>query len=901
MSAVSNPSDNPRPARARTRAARLASAGLVALALAGLSVVAPAAGPADAATTPELVIKWDGDTSAAAPYQPDRLPGAHFNEFKGITLSVSQTTGLLDQAIRVSVAGFAGTRSYFREGVEATNAMNYLQAMQCWGDPDDPDFRETCQWGGRAFTDGNGLGNTVISDNAMRVGPLDRDPSSPTAHDVPFRTVDGQTISGKPRLVNNKLQYDILQFFGPATTNEITSARVGSDGTGYFDFETQSSIQAPQLGCGTASHLRCWLVVVPRGTVFGGDGEQCSGILDPANGFDPYTKGRPGSVQGGSPINDLCDYWDNRIVVPLDFAPTGKTCDVASAETRVIGSQLMVSAMTSWQPSLCQSVKATFVFSTNPDSVARAQVLATGANSPTIAYSGYPVSSAELATVDERTLLSKTQFRYAPVAVSSVVIGFLAEPSNGRIDQLNLSPRLMAKLLTQSYKFTVPSNSSDPARNFAHLPAANRQYNYLNQDPEFQALNPTNYSQFTGNPAILLPGPSGADAIKQVWRWILADQKAVDFLNGAVEPLSGMSVNPYYLPKVSPAPTVGWDADDRDTVIPTFLDSGRNDLGSTPESKIVGLTNLDGTPKKLAETVLDSFPKNDESLVPLQLTLEKSRFDTIQFAPYTENLLSGARQAFRANPNSKTVWDATKLNSAGEAGDWVSSGTQLPGDKFMITITDSPSAARYSLSTAGLQVPNGTAIVHADTIGMTNALAGLQPTTTDGVKQVDPTYVPDDGYPMTMVTYAAVNVTKATATQRATIGAMLKQVTTEGQVPGTALGQLPPGYLPLPEEMKAQASTAATAIQSYVAPATTPTKTTTSYAQDGYDAGAGAANSGVGATDPTLTSGADSLSEDRTPVSATEPIVRNGLVIALGVGLAGFLIAPILFRGRGFL
>lgn len=900
MSAVSIPRDQ----RTRTRisAVRVVSASLVALALAGLSIMVPLTEPADAASTDEITIKWDGDSSSAAQYQPDRLPGAHFNEFKNISVSVSQNTGLIDQAIRVSVVGFAGTRSYFREGVEATNAMNYLQAMQCWGDPEDDDFRETCQWGGRAFTDGNGLGNTVISDNAMRVGPLDKDPSTPTTHDVPFRTYDGQTISGKPKSINNKTQYDILQYFAPATTNEVTSARVGSDGTGFFDFEAQSAIQAPQLGCGTATHLRCWLVVVPRGTVFGGDGEKCSAILDPANGFEPYTKGRPNSVQGGSPINDLCDYWDNRIVVPLDFAPTAQTCSVGSTETRVVGSQMMVGAMTSWQPSLCQTVKSTFAFSTNPDSIARAQVLETTLNSPNIAYSGYPVNSGELETVDERTLLSKTKFLYAPVAVSSVVIGFLAEPSNGRIDQLNLSPRLMAKLLTQSYKFTVPSNSSDPTRNFAHLPAANRQYNYLNQDPEFQALNPTNYNQFTGNPAILLPGPSGSDAIKQVWRWILADQAAVDFLNGKVESASGMSVNPYYLPRADPATTVSWEVSDTDTFVPWYLSDTKTDLGSTPVTKAVGLTTLDGTPKKLSETVIDNFPKNDESLVPLQLILEKSRFDTIQFAPYTENLLSGARQAFRANPNSRSVWDGTKLNAAGETGDWVSSGTQLPGDKFMITITDSASAARYSLSTAGVQVPNGTQIVRADIQGMTNALAGLQPTTTDGVKQIDPKYVPDNGYPMTMVTYAAVNVTKATAAQRATLAGMLKQVTTDGQESGTGLGQLPPGYLPLTVDLKAQASTAATAIQSYVPPTTsTTTGSSNGYAQEGYDSGAAALDSAAAGTDPTVTSGADELSDARTPTSATEPIVRNGLVIALGVGLVGFLVAPILFRGRGFL
>jgi len=876
-----------------TRMPRAVAAILVALTVGAFALVSPSIESADAATpTPAVTVKWNGDTSSAAQYQPDRLPSSpHFDDFSGLSISVSQTTGLLDQAIRVSVEGFAGTTTVRREGVNYTNAQNYLQAMQCWGDPESPGFRETCQWGGRGFT---GFGEIVPPDNTYRVGPADWTPGAETGHDIPFRTVDGDPITGRPVLVNNKAEYPLQQYFSGATSNEITSARVGSDGTGFFDFEAQSSVTAPQLGCGRASQLRCWLVIVPRGSHFGG-GESCSSVRDSGtrpDPYEPYTYGRPNSVQGGSPINDQCDYWDNRIVVPLDFAPTNLNCAIGSTEVRVIGSQLMVGAMTSWQPNLCQTVKSTFSFSTNPDTVARAQVLESGTLTPSIAYSGYPLSPGELLTEDERTLLTKTQFKYAPVAISSVVIGFLAEPANGRIEELNISPRLMAKLLTQSYKFTVPSNSSDPTRNVAHLGAVNRTYNYLNQDPDFRALNPDTYEEFTSNPAILLPGPSGADAIKQVWRWILADSDAVAFLNGTPDRW-GMTVNPYYLPKGNAAAVVPW-----------YLDEAKNDLGSNPVQRAVGLANIDGTPQKLSDMPLDSFPKDDESLVPLQLTLETSRFDTIQFAPYTENLLSGARQAFRANPNSRTVWDATRLNSEGEQpGAWVSSGTQLPGSKFMITITDSPSAARYSLSTAGIQVPNSTAIVRADTTGMTNALVGLAPTTVNNVLQVDPKLVPQDGYPMTMVTYAAVNVTKASAPARTVISSMLKEVTTSGQVPGTALGQLPPGYLPITAAMKALATVAAAEIAEYVAPNTTKSGTSTNgYAQEGYDSGsvAGGATDAAG-VDPTVTTGVDELSDARTPASATEPIARNGLLIALGIGLAGFLIAPILFRGRGFL
>lgn len=897
--AVSNPRGTSRSTHPRMVAVRIASATLVAVAIGGLVAIGPLQQPsADAAASGSsaLSVKWVSDNSSAQAVQPTRdASSPHYNEFKKIAISVSQTSGIIDQAIRVSVTGFAGTRSSTQSGAAATNAMNYLQAMQCWGtDPSAADFSHTCLWGARALTENNGLGDSVIPDNALRVGPLDLDPAHPTTHDVPFLTVGGVTVSGKPHLTASGVsQYDILDYFGPSTTNEVTSARVGDTGNGFFDFETQTSKQAPQMGCGTPEHLRCWLVVVPRGTVFGGDGEQCSGIREPANNFALYTVDRPNSIQGGSPVNDLCDYWKNRIVVPLDFAPTGSTCVVGSSEVRVIGSQLMVSAMSSWQPSLCTTVKSTFSFSTNPDSVARAQLIETGVTTPNIAYSGYPVSAGELLTDGERQVLSKTKLRYAPVAISSVVIAFNAEFDGGRQEHLNISPRLMAKLLTQSYTFTVPQSVSEPTKQVAQLPGVNRKYHYLSDDPDFQAMNPTNYKQFTSDPAIVLPGPAGADAIRQVWRWILADKDAVAFLNGAADP-SGMTINPYYLPKGDPGAVVPW-----------YLDSANNYL-ETPVQRNVGLTNLDGSPKKLTLLNLDTFPKNDETLAPLKLSNERLRFDSIQFAPYTDNLLTAARQAFRANPNSKSYWDPYKVTDGAGVGDWVSSGTQLPGSKFMIAITDSPSAARYGLSTAAIGVPNNPAtVVSADAAGMTNALVALAPTSLDTVKQIDPALVPDNGYPMTIVTYAGVNLTKASPAARSTITDMLKQVTTSGQVSGSAIGNLPAGYLPLTADMVSQASAAADDIKSYVPTASNSGNTNSgAYAHDTYDSSVAAAgaglSSGSGAT-PVLTPGADSLKTDRTAVSSTEPIARSGLAIALGIGLVGFLIAPFLFRGRGFL
>ncbi|CAN5439342.1 hypothetical protein BH10ACT4_BH10ACT4_03820 [soil metagenome] len=891
---MSSPRDYPSRARARTRLVRGASFGLVALAILGLVALNTAKQPADAAsaTSSAVTVKWTGEAG-----QPTRdATSPHFAEFRKLSITVSQTTGIVDQAIKVGVTGFAGTITAPDNSVK--NAMNYLQAMQCWGDPAAADFRQTCQWGGR-YVENNGLGTSAYLDNTLRVASRDLDTAHPTTADNPFLTVQGRSVSGKPQLVDGTAKYAILDYFNAATSNEVTSARVGADGTGSFDFETQTSDQAPQLGCGSVDHLRCWLVVVPRGTVFGGNGEECSSILDPANNYEPYTKGRPNSLQGGSPINPGCDYWDNRVVIPLDFQPTGNTCTVGSAEQRVIGSQLMVGAMSSWQPALCSKQKTTYSFSTNPDVIARHQLLEGTAS---VAYASFPLSAGELTTNDDRDVLAKTRLSYAPVAVSGVALAFLGEFDSGRQTKLTLSPRLIAKLLTQSYPFQIPTSSGDePSKAIAHLDPVNRKYRYLNQDPEFQKLNPTTWPAFSQNPGIVVPGPASADAIRQLWRWILADTDAAAFLAGNPDP-SGMTVNPYYLP-----------AGSAKAVVPTFTEDGTFALNpdGTQVTKAVGLSNVDGTPQKLSEVPLDTFIKADKTLAPLHLqTGQKNRFDSIQYAPYTDNLLSAARAGFRADPNSKSVWDPSKINSSGDVGDWVSSGAQIPGQKFMIAITDTPSAERYGLDTAALKVPNSDSYVEPTQAAFSEALSALQPTSDAKVSQIDPSKVSPKGYPLTMVTYAEVNLTRSTAAARKNIANLIDQVTTTGQVVGTSPGQLPAGYLPITPAMVAQSAAAITDIRAFVNVADTTDASSNGIAQDEYTGGSSSAfddsgaiaDGGAAAADPSVTAtSADTPGAQVTADSVQNVVARSGLALSLGVGAAGVLFAPLLFKRRGFL
>lgn len=856
---------------------RIAGLILVAASVAGLVFIAvPPPGADAAASDSAMTVRWTG-----ADQPPRDSTSQHYSEFDDLSVTVSQTQGLGDQAIRISVSGLAATREgEDGSGRNWSTAMNFVQAMQCWGNPGDETFRETCQWGGR-YAQNNGLGDTVYSDNVLRVAQRDIAATAVGAVDVPFRLygVNGGTpITGRESADGT---YPLLTYMNPATTNEIQGARIGSGAVSSFDFETQSSDQAPQLGCGLPEHLRCWLVLIPRGTQYGGVEPHCSFINDPDG--NPYDHWRDDSIQAGSPLNPACDYWENRIVVPLDFVPTGNTCPPTTSDASVIGSQLLVGAMVSWQPYLCKSTGTTYNFSTTPEPIARLQLLDGQSG---MAFGSFPIVKDQLDDDLAEAAFDDTDLSYAPIAITAGAVAYLAEGPDGRLEQLNLSPRIMAKLLTQSYPFTVPRSSAEPQKNIAHLPAVNRGYEYLNRDPDFRALNPDTWQKFSSNPAIVLPGPASADAIRQIWTWILADDEARAWLTGAPD-AAGMTVNPYYLPAGNAAARV-----------PLFDENGAEvrDATGAQVFRDVGLSNPDGTPFKISEQTLDRFLKVDESEVPLDLTLvNQTRFGTLQAFPYVESFLAGARDAFRADTHAKIVWDPTRKNSSGQDGDWVSAGSQIPGQRFMIAITDLASVHRYSLDTAALRLPNSTVFGRADSAGMSEALTALKATEVSAVAQVDPASV-TSGYPLTTLVYATVNLTATDSAARKAYAGFIREVTSRGQQPGTSIGDLPAGYLPLTADLATQAAAAATAIEASITPTPTNGIAQDDYYPDPFDGLE--TGSGSDSGDPEVTDLGDAQA-GRTPVSDITPIGRGGLVLALGIGLGGALFAPLLFRGRG--
>jgi hypothetical protein len=671
-----------------------------------------------------------------------------WDDFSKLRITVSQTANLGAQGVTVSWTGGAPT------GAGGFVGKNYLQFMQCWGpDPDADDFRETCQYGrGVVPNDARsaiGLGN---ANNSRTVGKSTLYPPDPAeelqrpeaggARSVPFRAVDGTRTpdGGKNNPYPPGGGLGLTDYFSEYTTNEVPYARTTADGTGRITFEVQTGAEAPGLGCGQPQRSAgvvvgrpCWLVIVPRGD------------HDPAG---KVVTGNPGgTVMDGSPLSR--GYFANRIAVRLRFEPSNVTCAQGKEERLTVGSELVGSAVQSWQPVLCADNGPVFGFTGTSDAEANQFVRAPAVDGPGLAF----VTDARESPPGTARIL------HAPVALSAAVIAMQIETKinpgspesvekvrGTQVRDLKLTPRLVAKLLTQSYRADVPDGDRRD-----YLPKANARS--IRNDPEFLKLNPL-FDNFTptAKPDGLVVTVGSSALARRVWEWVLADPDAAGWLAGRPDE-HGMLVNKHY----------------------RALFAGAAVPQSFPKEdpSCVNPPNPAQDPKN---------PDDDVIAVP---------WCTFALRPYVNSLREAAVQTLRGDAKIRTTWDGTTVPPGYRAAP-----PQPVGERFMLSITDSASAARYGLAAASLRNPQGLFVAPTDA-GMLASVAAMAPGPVPGVLRPDPRPGVDSGYPLTMLSYAAVNRDRPPAV-RADYARLLRHAAGDGQKSGTARGQLPPGYVPLP-------------------------------------------------------------------------------------------------------
>lgn len=700
--------------------------GVVLVTSSAINLIGTSASALSAADSEPVTVRW-------ADVHPNST-SVNAESLEGLTFTVDQTAHLGHQGITVSWDGGVPTSS-------GEYGANYVQMMQCWGDSAEPTPQQ-CQWGAPTSTLERLVGSSVATRALSTSDPqfiaadsadlhIPGQPSTSFAY--PFTDVNGDSF------------WNYLSVFSAATTNEITAARTGQDGTGSVTFEVQTSLEAPHLGCGGevvqsdgSSYPRgCWLVIVPRGD------------RDP-NG-DLAEDGIPPRITQ-SPLSP--SHWADRIVIPLNFEPVSLSCPIGQAERRVVGSEVIADAFTSWQPGLCGS-GTTYGFSMISDSEARAQIVSEVSGASRLAFVSNPLSATES---------TGTKILYAPVARSAIVFAYNidydllsnADPAvfakNGtRLRNLVLNQRLVAKLLTQSYPVDNPG-LGDGDSVLEDNPAS------IVTDPEFVELNPDFEHWNTAAPQGLMVGIGSADAYRDVWRWVRSSPDAIAFLGGAADDW-GMRINPEYI--------------------------------------ALGLGG---------DLVSNSFPKTDLTTFISTSDPAEPGYGTLDMRPYFNDMQETAYRTLRADGNVKSNWDPFKLPPGYKA--WPA---QEPGQRLVLSITTSSSAARYGLDVARITNVNGD-IVSPSANAINAAISRFVPSEVAGVVVSNPAGEEADIYPLAQIVYAAINVCAIDKSTASDYKKLLTYAAGDGQYEGSTRGMLPSGYNPMSDAEKSKTQSVAAAL-----------------------------------------------------------------------------------------
>jgi hypothetical protein len=654
----------------------------------------------------------------------------NYSLFENLEVSVSQVQDLSYQAVKVTWTG----------GVETSPqqlASNYLQIMQCWDDGSGSADPTKCQFGAAKGPNVALLGSNAMSRSLGYQGedPLQdytgkfsiRPPlgESVFTYAVPFETAPSTLFP------NGQSTQEVERFFDSTSTNEIPGARTTANGTGEATFEIQTAVEAPHLGCGAAQsdgEIRdCWLVVVPRGeyTVSG----------------EYFQEGVNGRLMG-SPLSQ--SNWDNRIEFPLNFRSIESNCPIGADEQRTTGNQMVTPAFSAWQSALCAK-KTVFGFSMIGDTESRRNIVSDTDGAARLAFIDNPLSSTEAAG---------STIVYAPAVKSALTIAFninyfikggypLGNKDGQQVTDMVLNPRLVAKLLTQSYKADVAGGDS--------LSYLTNNALDLRHDPEFLELNPE-FDQFVddASPSGLMVPIGNEDVFAQLWKWIKADADANAFLEGIPDD-EGMVVNRNY--------------------------------------ETLNITS---------DETINSFPKADTATFRASESIPAPGFGTFELRPYVHDLHDGGVRAFRGDSGSKTYWDISRTPAA-----FVSTGAQLLGRRFMLTVTDLATAQRLGLSTAKLINPNGEP-VQANAESINSAISEFVGSNVDGVKVSTATLAKDESYPLATLTYAAIDVCRASISELKSYKSLLSYIAGKGQTVGSGDGEIPVGYVPLDEAQIAQ-------------------------------------------------------------------------------------------------
>jgi hypothetical protein len=905
---------------------------LAALAVVGPPGVARAAGPGDSynqmtgagTTSSAVTVRWtqgllnagnqpittagtelspNSDRSSAHPKRPLSFM---YKDFKNLKVTVSQTQNIGHQGITVSWTGGKLTDSALRH--------DYLQMMECYGDSPTGPSPESCEYGSEGLLNGGDGYNIPVG---RRGGPLCSAGAVPSAAN-PAHDPNGSVFNGcdtyeptsekpshcnpDPAVIRNNagcpapgnlysipfvpvadrahpvygdntanFSKNTANFFNKYNSNEVQQAITGSGGRGSQQFETLTNAESQGLGCGdreSNGHIRgCWLVIVPRGE------------YEP-NGYNVA------SSSGTSAATELvtsplsASNWAQRIQVHLSYRPLS-FCSIGPPERLTAGTQVITRAVQSWQLALNQAAncKKVYSFTANFETEVTS-ALSTAGSQTGLGFTTIPIGSEATRSGGQAPALPP--ILYAPVAVTATGFGFniddklFTDPGNknnyalGHITTpIKLTPRLLAKALTQVYREDLPDYYDS---GLVPGPAWSQKNPYtISWDPAFQRLNPeVALGPGSGLAPLVTEEHSALD--QQVWQLIQSDPATSSWLDGTTDRSDPVVANPDYT---------------------------ANKPGKAP--------------------ALDNFPRYYKGILDLGLTTDnppRKKVKTSQdLIPYMTDFDSVAATVLLANNQATGEWDPSAYDSNHVSGWWGKSGIEPPGQMFMWGMAGAPDLAAYGLTAAQLCGPSGTGCVGPTVASVAKALNSATPDS-KGLLHINPAKAGAGGYPLVDVVYAAVP-TNQSAAFLSDYANLIHYAAGQGQTIGSAPGDLPPGYLPLTAKLKAQADAVVTKLRAIAS--RTPAGTTPPGSPTGSRTSPGGPGNSPGGTTGTApgSSGSPGASPagavGRTPrsspgatgspaahlVAGTTPqtamgVIRWVLLAVLIIGAAGAIVGTLL-------
>ncbi len=279
--------------------------------------------------------------------------------------------------------------------------------------------------------------------------------------------------------------YTVPPYPNSAGGNSIVNAVTGPNGTGSTFFEVRNSSKLPQLNCSST---------VP-----------CSILVWENNGTAPPSTGLPATS----------------VVVPITFARSSNDCPVPDQlDVRAEGEASAANLFYNWIGQLCQGNPQLALDYTETSSN-------NGRSDELGGFTDLGITSLGATSLELSGSTTKTTYEYAPVDLNAVVVVFnIADPvTNQQITSVTLTPRLLARLITDSELL-----------------------DFFN-DPEFLKLNPGHHWPSLGASQPLLRAERNADT-RLITSWMIQDPDAQALVAGHDK--YGVTVTPDFLNKQYP-------------------------------------------------------------------------------------------------------------------------------------------------------------------------------------------------------------------------------------------------------------------------------------------------------------------------------------------------------------